>query len=131
MEKSFERLPDAEYDVMQIIWQSEHSLKTSLILSRLHEEQGKDWNISTLQSLLTRLQQRGYIDFKNEGRLKFYYPIISQQLYIKQETESFFRRFHRNSFKSLFASLTGGRIINQESIDELAEIVKKAGKGDD
>jgi len=130
MEKQFERLPDAEYDVMQIIWQSVHPLKTSLILSRLHEEQGKDWNISTLQSLLTRLQQRGYIDFKNEGRLKFYYPLINQQSYIKQETESFFSRFHRNSFKSLFASLTGGRTINQESIDELADIVKKAGKGD-
>lgn len=131
MDKSFERLPDAEYDVMQIIWQSDHPLKTSLILSRLHDEQGKEWNVSTLQSLLTRLQNRGYIDFKNEGRLKLYFPVISQQSYTQRETESFFSRFHRNSFKSLFASLTGGRKISQESLDELTEIVRNAGKKDD
>ncbi|GIP32022.1 BlaI/MecI/CopY family transcriptional regulator [Paenibacillus sp. J2TS4] len=131
MKPSFERLPDAEYDVMQIIWQSEQPLKTSVILSRLHEEQGKDWNISTLQSLLTRLQQRGYIDFKNEGRLKLYYPLIDQQSYTEQETQSFFSRFHRNSYKSLFAALTGGRKISRESLDELSEIVRNAGKEDD
>ncbi|MFM1654040.1 BlaI/MecI/CopY family transcriptional regulator [Brevibacillus sp. B_LB10_24] len=70
------------------------------------------------------------MSFKNEGRLKFYYPLISQQLYTQQEPESFFSRIHHNSFKSLFASLTGGRTINREPLDEWAEIVRNTGKGD-
>lgn len=131
MDKSLERLPDAEYVVMQVIWQSEHPIKTSTILTKLHEEQEKDWNISTLQSLLSRLQQRGFIDFSNEGRFKLYFPLIDQELYTKQETESFFRRFHHSSFKSLFASLTGGKKLSKESLDELTEIIKHAGKQHD
>lgn len=124
-EKRIDRLPDAELDVMLVLWNTIESLKTSQIAEVLNEQ--KNWSMSTVQSLLARLAERGFVSVKKELRLKYYSPAISEELYRSKETKTFLERLHGNSFKSLIATLANDKTINTSDIDEIAEIIKKAG----
>ena len=50
---TFTRLPDAELDVMQALWQAGRPTRPSQLLEALRDK--RDWSLSTLQVLLTRL----------------------------------------------------------------------------
>ena len=47
------RLPDAELEVMQVIWRGEGPMSTSMVNDELNER--RPWNVSALQTLLNRL----------------------------------------------------------------------------
>lgn len=124
-----EALPDAELAVMKVLWKAEGEMKTSEIAKMLSKE--KSWSMSTIQALLARLLQRGFVSVRKEGRLKFYRPLVGQEHYNAGQTKSFFKKLHDNSIKSLIASLVDSRAIGEEELAELEEIIQKAGEKHD
>lgn len=128
MQEKLDRLPDSELDVMLVLWSFSRPMKPSEIHEILTTEYKKDWSISTVQALLARLSDRGFIQAEKEGRLKFYTPVVSEASYREKETRTFLQRLHGNSYKSLLATLVQSHEINEEDIDEIAEIIRKAGK---
>ncbi len=128
-EKQFQRLPDAELDVMLVLWEAGKEMKTSALLEELN--QNRSWSMSTLQALLARLSERGFVRAETRGRLKYYSPTVSEEDYRNRETKTFFERFYKNSFKDLFAGLVNTRSITKEDIRELEEMLRKEGKQSD
>ncbi|WP_442879663.1 BlaI/MecI/CopY family transcriptional regulator, partial [Anaerorhabdus sp.] len=51
------KIPEAELEVMNVLWKATVPLKTSEIVELLD----KAWAMSTVQVLLTRLEERGYV----------------------------------------------------------------------
>lgn len=117
-----ERLPDAELDVMLVLWSEKRPLKTAEIFEVLSQK--KSWTPSTLQALLARLEQRGFVTMKKEGRLKLYSPLVEEESYRSQETSTFLERLHGNSVKSLFAALIDGKKLKPSDLDEIAQMLK-------
>lgn len=128
-ENSFNRLPDAELDVMLALWESPVPMKTTEIFQSLKEK--KDWSMSTVQALLARLTERGFVSVKKEDRLKLYSPLISEDVYRSQETKTFLERLHGNSWQNLLMTLVNNHEMNESDLDEIAEIIRKAGEKDD
>ena len=126
--ENFDKLPDAELDVMMVLWNNREPMKTSSILAVLNRE--KNWSISTLQALLSRLNDRGFIGAKTERRLKYYYPLIRKDEYSIKESKSFLRKLHGNSFKSLVVSLIDGDAIDDADLAEIEEMLRTAGGRD-
>lgn len=122
-ESKIGRLPDSELSVMKVIWSSKEPLGTGKIIEILTEE--KKWSRSTIQVLLSRLEERGFIECKKEGRLKYYYPLIEEEVYCKKETKSFLEHFYNNSYKKLIASLVQDNTMNEEDINDIVEIIKR------
>ncbi|HHV12502.1 MAG TPA: BlaI/MecI/CopY family transcriptional regulator [Clostridiales bacterium] len=125
---SYERLPDSELLVMQIIWQSGTSIGTGRIVELVCEQ--RDWSRSTVQVLLTRLEERGFIEMKKKGRLKFYAPLVKEEEYLSKETKTFLEQFYSNSYMKLIASLVESQTITESDIDDIIQIIKNA-KGDE
>lgn len=126
---SFNRLPDAELDVMLVLWESPVPMKTTEIFQSLKEK--KDWSMSTIQALLARLTERGFVTVKKEDRLKLYSPLIREDVYRSQETKTFLERLHGNSWQNLLMTLVNNHEMNESDLDEIAEIIRKAGEKDD
>ncbi len=124
-----EELPDAEHAVMKVLWKAEGEMKTAEIAQRLSEE--KNWSMSTIQALLARLLQRGFVSVRKEGRLKYYRPAVGQEPYNASQTKSFFKKLHDNSIKSLIASLVDSQAIGEEELAEIEEIIQSAGEKHD
>ncbi len=124
---NYERLPDSELLVMQIIWQSGELIGTGRVVELVCEQ--KNWSRSTVQVLLTRLEERGFIEIKKKGRLKFYAPLIKEEEYLKKETKTFLEQFYRNSYKNLIASVVQNQTITDKDMDDIFQIIKEAKGG--
>ena len=114
------RLPDTELEVMTAIWKCEIPVKTSEIARHIE----RDWTMSTIQALLARLEEKGYVSVVKEGRLKTYVPLISEEEYRDQETVRFFERFHRKSVRSLFMTLVKNESLTEADLEELEAIIR-------
>lgn len=126
--ENYERLPDSELLVMQIIWQTGVSIGTGRIVELVCEQ--KSWSRSTVQVLLARLEERGFIEIKKKGRLKYYIPLIKEEEYLSKETKTFLEQFYSNSYKKLIASLVQDQTITEKDIDDIIHIIKDAKEGE-
>ena len=121
------RLPDAELDVMLVLWNSETPLKASAILDRL--EGKRDWSMSTLHVLLARMSQRGVIASENDKNYKLYVPSITKEYYRQHETKNFIQKLYDNSAKRLIVSLIETNGITDDEIDEISRLLNEKKKG--
>ncbi len=130
MEKQIERLPDAEFAVMAVIWENEFPISTKEVLYHLKNEEGKDWSVSTLQTLLTRLVGRGFLSPTKSGREKCYSPLISRGRYRELETEWFLSKNFKSSVTGLVAAMVEKNKLSEKELCELREILEKGERHD-
>lgn len=115
--QSIKRLPDAEFEIMRIIWQSVPPVSTNQIISCL--DSNKTWKPQTVLTLLVRLIGKGFLQSEKAGKERTYSPLVSEKEYLDAETSSFFDRFHRRSIRSLVNTLYDGQKLTEEDISDL------------
>ena len=120
---SEEHLPDAELEIMGVLWRSDEPMKTADIHKALEKE--KNWSISTVHALLARLTERGFVELEKRGRLKYYTPLVAKDNYQKKETKSFLQKFYQNSAKSLIATLVEEQAVTPGEWLELCRMFEE------
>ncbi len=124
--KYFKRLPDAELEVMLLIWQSLESIHTGEILQRLR--QSKDCNLQMLQSTLNRLVSKQFIKCEKIGRLNYYTPLVNVEDYRIHEAGGMIEKLYENSPAKLFAALFKSNSLSEEDIEALKKLLKESGE---
>lgn len=122
----FKKLPDAEFEVMKVIWANESPVTTSLLMERLGDKKG--WKLQTLVVLLRRLIDRGFLRTEKNRKERTYYPLVDKEQYLEFETNSFIERFHDRSIISLINTLYGGKELENTDLDELSRWLKERGE---
>ncbi|WP_219716612.1 BlaI/MecI/CopY family transcriptional regulator, partial [Clostridioides difficile] len=85
------------------------------------------WTKGTTGKVLSRLSDKGFLEFEKEGRNTIYNVKINRDEYIKFETEEFFSFVHHNSIHSFISALGEGEDISDEDIKELEDWIKNRG----
>ena len=116
------RLPDAELEIMKVIWESGRTLSTSEVKASLEEQ--RPWNVSALQTLLNRLIDRGFLESYKEGKNRFYTPLVAEKEYLAVENKAFLEKVNNHSVTKLVASLYDSHSITEEDLDELAAFIR-------
>ena len=119
------KLPDAEFEVMQVVWANEPPVTTSLVMNQLGFKKG--WKIQVVVTLMLRLTERGFLRSEKHGKERTYYPLVNQDDYLKFETGNFIKQFHDNSFLNLVATLYDGQTLTEQDIAELLKWAKERG----
>lgn len=119
-----QKLPEAELEIMLIIWEAQKSVNSEYIMEKLKGV--KEWKRTTVLNLLTRLTGRGYLECTKEGKINFYRPLIAEKQYLDYESKSFFNRLHKSSLTSLIASLYDSKSVSKEDLEELEQFIKEA-----
>lgn len=123
---TMKKLPDAEFNIMKVVWANEPPITTNIIMKQLGNE--REWKVQTVISLMLRLVERGFIRTEKNGKERIYFPLISKEEYLKFETGNFMECFHGNSFASLVATLYDGNKIKDSDLDQLAKWLKEKGE---
>ena len=113
------KLPDAEFDVMKVIWASPPPVTANVIMQKHGTEAG--WKVQTAISLLLRLVERGFLRTEKNGRERSYFPLIDKEAYFKFETGNFMKQFHDNSVLKLVASMYNSKALSEADIRELTQ----------
>lgn len=108
------RLPDAELQVMRAIWALSPPAPTGAIRAEL--EKSRAWNLSALQTLLSRLVERGFLSTEKESRQRSYTPLVSENDYLAFENSPYLAR---RGVSRLVASLYESGSIGSDDLDEL------------
>lgn len=111
------RLPDAELEIMLIIWEAGGAVTRSYIQEQL--EKSKVLAPTTILSFLSRLTSKGFLRIEKEGKTNYYYPIVSHETYAHNESKTVLERFFGNSVKNFVAHLNDSKAVDEEEIEEL------------
>lgn len=113
------RLPDAELEVMKAIWDNTPPMSTNDVMKVVSQE--KNWNISTLLTLLSRLIDRGFLTSEKRGRERIYYPQVEQRrVHGVRDQELPQEAAQKLHFMSLVNTLYDNNDLTEQDIDELS-----------
>ncbi len=117
------KLPDAEFDIMKVVWASAPPVTTNTIMESLGRE--KDWKAATIISLMLRLVERGFLRTEKNGKERTYFPLVEREAYLKFETGNFLRQFHENSFVSFVNTLYEDENLTDADLEEILQWVRQ------
>ena len=116
------KLPEAELEIMLVIWDGQQPVTSEYIMERLD----KDWTRPTLLKLLTRLCDRGFLRCDKEGRHNVYSVLVPRENYVQDASSNFLQKLHHNSLTSLVASLYDGQKVSKADLEELKRFIEEA-----
>ncbi|MGG7057783.1 BlaI/MecI/CopY family transcriptional regulator [Clostridium tertium] len=114
------KISDAEWEVMKIIW-SKEEVTANEIIDSLNGKQ--EWKNTTIKSLINRLLKKEAISFRKNGKEYFYYPLISEEKCIKEESQSFLKKVFNGSLNEMLLNLVKSEELTKEDISELRDIL--------
>ncbi|MDO4539668.1 MAG: BlaI/MecI/CopY family transcriptional regulator [Syntrophomonadaceae bacterium] len=117
MKNKMKRLPDAELEIMLIVWKAGGPVSSSYVLEQLSGR--RQWALATLMTVLARLVDKGFLYCEKQGRHNLYRAAIGEDEYKTMESRSMLEKLHGNSFKNLVASLYDGKAIDESDLAEL------------
>ncbi|MEJ9127313.1 BlaI/MecI/CopY family transcriptional regulator [Bacillus cereus] len=116
------KVSEAELEVMKVFWNTTPPLTAKDVIEKL--EQQNDWSPKTIRTLLNRLVQKNAISCNQENkRMYTYAPLISQENYLEEETQSFLKRFYGAALKPLLVNFIKEEKLSSEDIHELKQIL--------
>lgn len=117
------KISDAELEILETLWAAQEALNANEIRAHLNEK--KDWERTTVLTLIRRLLDKGVI--AQEKREVYYYmPLIARTDYVKEETKSFLNKFFKGEAKNLAAALIEDEDLSREDVEELREYFRES-----
>ena len=115
------RLPDAELDVMMAIWKTGDKCTRMELEENLDTE--KEWSATTILSMLSRLEKKGFVQVTKEGKQNVYAPLVSQEEYLQAESKTVLEKMYNNSITNFMSALYSGKKPSKKQIDELQDLL--------
>ncbi len=127
--KHFEkRLPDAELEIMKVMWHNRCPMSTSEVKRIVDSETDNKWTQQTLQSLLNRLIAKEFLEKGKRGKEYIYTPLVEERDYVEYESGEFLKKMHSGSVVGLMRALFDSSKISGEDISELEKMFKDKSK---
>ena len=117
-----QRITDAELDVMEALWGAERPLTAADVADRIEEH--RDWTLATVKTMLSRLEAKGAISHREDGRRFLYSPVIGREAYVGHESRRFVERLFGGRLSPLVASLAEEDALDDEDIAAIEALLK-------
>lgn len=105
-------LTEAELRLMKILWQRGESAVTDLVTAM---PKGETLAYNSVLTTIRILEQKGYVEHRQEGRAFVYRPCVAEQEASRSEVRHVLNRFFGNSREQLLLSLLGDEELTRMS----------------
>jgi len=116
-----ERIGDAEYAVMEVLW-NEAPLTATEVAERAPRDRG--WSIRTVKTMLSRLTAKGVLAYEEDGRRYLYRPVVAREDYVAQESGRLLDRMFGGRLTPLVAHLAQRDRLSDRDIEEIEALLK-------
>jgi predicted transcriptional regulator len=121
--KKSNTLTEAELRLMKILWRRGESAVTDLVAAL---PDGEQLAYNSVLTTIRILEQKGYVDHRQEGRAFIYRPCVAEDEAGRSEVRNVLHRFFGNSREQLVLSLLDGEGISEDELQRLRELIRKA-----
>ena len=112
----------AEFEVMKIVWKSA-PINTNEITERLLKT--TSWSAKTIQTLIKRLVTKGALTYEKQGRVFVYTPLVEENEYISQQSNSFIKRFYDGDISAMLSSYLENNQLSETELNHLRSLLSK------
>ncbi len=116
-------LTEAELRLMKLLWLRGESAVSDLVAA-IPSEEALAYN--SVLTTLRILEQKGYVEHRQEGRAFLYTPAVAEQEASRSEIRHVLGRFFSNSREQLLLSLLGDEEISPEEIQRMKDAIREA-----
>ncbi|WP_236877851.1 BlaI/MecI/CopY family transcriptional regulator [Clostridioides difficile] len=118
------KIPKSELLVMNFIWDKGiDKIPAREVANYMENSHG--WTKGTTGKVLSRLSDKGFLEFEKDGRNTIYTIKVKHKEYLKFETKDFLELIHKNSIHSFISSLGCENEMSDDDIKELEQWLKK------
>ena len=122
------RPSDAEWRVLNALWRK-HPANARELLERLSDQ---GWAYNTLKTMLTRMEEKGFVDAKMRGNVTWYEPAIEQRATQRNAVRTLIERVFEGAAGPLLAHLADDTSLTAAERKKLetwiAEVERKEAK---
>ena len=111
---------EAEFEVMKIVWKYA-PISTNEITEKL--TQISSWSPKTIQTLIKRLVSKKALTYEKQSRVFVYTPLVKEDEYIRQESNSFLKQYYNGNITSMLASYIEDDKLSEEDIASLRNLL--------
>lgn len=122
-----QKLPEAELEIMLALWQTTEEVPRIYFDQKLAH---RKWNSNTVNTLLSRLEEKGFLAARRAGREKLYHSLIDQDSYLQFESSTILQKLYGNSIKNFVLSLAHTEALEEQDIEELQQYLSRLQEGD-
>jgi predicted transcriptional regulator len=116
-------LTEAELRLMKILWRRGESAVTDLVAAL---PEGEPLAYNSVLTTIRILEQKGYVEHRQEGRAFVYRPSVAEDEASRTEVRNVLGRFFGNSREQLVLSLLGDEEISAEELRRLKDAIRSA-----
>src|SRR5271167_2883322 len=116
-------LTEAELRLMKILWRRGESAVTDLVAAM---PDGEELAYNSVLTTVRILEQKGYVEHRQEGRAFVYWPVVAEHEASRSELKHMLSRFFGNSREQLLISLLGDGDISREELEQLKKAIRDA-----
>ncbi len=115
-------LSDGEWKIMNRLWEREATITE--LKNALQADTG--WDKHIIITMLTRMEKKGAVNYRDGGRAKIFYPLVSREEVSMQETRGFLQKVYRGSLGMMVNAMVEDQALSEEEIQELYDILEQA-----
>lgn len=115
-------ISEAEFEIMKIVWKSA-PINTNEITERLLKT--TSWSAKTIQTLIKRLVTKGALTYEKQGRVFVYTPLVEENEYISQQSNSFIKRFYDGDISAMLSAYLENNQLSETELNHLRSLLSK------
>jgi len=121
--KKSNTLTEAELRLMKILWRRGESAVNDLVAAM---PEGEPLAYNSVLTTVRILEQKGYVEHRQEGRAFIYRPCVAETEASRSEVRYILNRFFGNSRERLLLSLLGDENVSPEELQRLKNLIRNA-----
>lgn len=114
------KLSKTEEQLMEIIWQRENIFMKDL-LELITEPK---LAVTTVATMLKRMQEKGFVGYKTFGNSREYFPIIKKADYFSKHVNGIIQDFFGNSAFQFASFFTANTNLSASELEDLKKIIE-------
>ena len=120
---SLPQISEAEFEVMKIVWKYA-PINTNEITEKTYSNYQLE-SKNKFKTLIKRLVSKKALSCEKQSRVFVYTPLVQEDEYIRQESNSFLKRYYNGNLSSMLASYLEDDKLSSTEIDNLRHLLSK------
>ena len=112
-------LSNSEEQLMQILWKQKRAFMKDLIDAYADPKPAT----TTVATLLKRMQDKNFVDYKQLGRSREYFQLVKKKDYFSKHVNSLIKNFFNNSAPQFASFFTQETNLTKDELENLRSII--------
>ena len=113
------QLSNSEEQLMQLLWKQKKAFMKDLINAYPEPKPAP----TTVATLLKRMQEKKFVDYKKKGRSREYFPLVKKKDYFSKQVNGMIKNFFNDSASQFASFFTQETDLSKAELEDLKKII--------